>query len=268
MLNQHSLDGICGALCYGMGIAPPRQAAAANPVLSQYIDKILDGKKLDRIFMFNPDAIAQWISEKYHFLLSEVDAITDLQLPLCSVMPSVTPVCFGTMYTGAQPAVHGIREYTKPVIRIDTLFDALVRQGKKAAIIAYGGSSLLKIYREREIDYFTLSNVDEATATATRIIREDKHDFILLYNGNYDAACHGFGPESIQALSELRSNAHNFAMITSVIRECWGNHDTLLGFAMDHGCHEIIDGCGDHGFDLDDDLNIVHRYKILKKSEK
>ena len=36
---------------------------------------------------------------------------------------------------------------------------------------------------------------------------------------------------------------------------------------MDHGCHEIEGGCGSHGLDMDDDLNIVHAYKIIKKSE-
>ncbi len=35
-----------------------------------------------------------------------------------------------TMYTGAQPAVHGITAYAKPVIKIDTIFDALIRAGK------------------------------------------------------------------------------------------------------------------------------------------
>ena len=45
-------------------------------------------------------------------------------------MLPVTPVCFGTMYTGAQPAVHGIQKYEKPVIQIDTIFDALIRAGK------------------------------------------------------------------------------------------------------------------------------------------
>ena len=52
---------------------------------------------------------------------------TDLEVRYETVMPSVTPVCFGTMYTGAQPEVHGIRRYEKPVIKIDTIFDVLIR---------------------------------------------------------------------------------------------------------------------------------------------
>jgi hypothetical protein len=36
---------------------------------------------------------------------------------------------------------------------------------------------------------------------------------------------------------------------------------------MDHGCHEIDGGCGSHGLDMEEDLNIVHRYIALPKSE-
>lgn len=37
-------------------------------------------------------------------------------------------------------------------------------------------------------------------------------------------------------------------------------HNTLIGFAMDHGCHEIDGNCGSHGLDMPEDLNITHFY--------
>ena len=36
---------------------------------------------------------------------------------------------------------------------------------------------------------------------------------------------------------------------------------------MDHGCHEIYGDLGSHGLDMDEDLNIVHLYKIYPKKE-
>ena len=63
------------------------------------------GEKADRIVMYNPDAIAEWIYRKYPKYFSEAKNRTDLELALSTVMPSVTPVCFDTMYTGAQPSV-------------------------------------------------------------------------------------------------------------------------------------------------------------------
>ena len=260
-LNETSLDTLCGALAYAMGICAPEHAATANEPLCRYIDEAFEGKKADRVFMYNPDAIAQWIYEKYPDFLKETVALTDLQLPLRSVMPSVTPVCFGTMYTGAQPEVHGIQKYEKPVITIDTIFDALIRAGKKPVIIAYGKCSLSKIYLERQMDYYVFDNIAQVNAKAAQLIMEDKHDFYVVYNGNYDSVMHKKAPESSHALGELRINSHAYAMFDSLISTHWTRHRTLMGFAMDHGCHEIDDDLGSHGLDMPEDLNILHFYK-------
>ena len=267
MKNSTSLDTLCAGLCYALGIAPPKQAAAPNADLCAYIDTQLKGQKADRIFMYNPDAVAQWIFQKYPHFLKEVTDRTELQLPMCSVMPSVTPVCFGTMYTGAQPAVHGIQAYAKPVITIDTIFDALLRAGKKPAIVATAGDSMSKIYLEREMDYYFYDSVELVNAKAAQLILEDKYDFIAVYNGNYDARMHKTGPESAEALGELRANARTFGMFSEMIAEHWAKHNALIGFAMDHGCHEIDGDCGSHGLDMDEDLNITHFYKILPKTD-
>lgn len=263
MTNRDSLDTVCASLAYAMGIDAPQQAAPCNSTLVEYIDKIFDGEKSDRIVMYNPDAIAQWVYQKYSNLCGELQSYADIEIPLCSVMPSVTPVCFGTMYTGAQPSVHGIQKYEKPVITIDTLFDAMIRAGKKPAVVTYGKCSLSRIYLERDMDYFHNENgsADWVNAVATELILRDEHDFILFYNGNYDSIMHKFGPESIEALSELRANVRTFAATSELIKRNWKHHNTLVGFAMDHGCHEIDGGCGSHGLDMDEDLNIVHLYK-------
>ena len=110
-INEHSLDTICASLAYAMGITPPELAAAKNEALCAYIDRVFEGQKADRVIMYNPDAIAQWVYEKYPSLFTEMKKRTEVEIPLATVMPSVTPVCFGTMYTGAQPSVHGIQKY-------------------------------------------------------------------------------------------------------------------------------------------------------------
>ena len=267
MYNPNSLGTICGALAYALGIEAPSEAAPANADLTAYIDSVFGDEKADRVVMYNPDAIAQWVYEKYPQLVKGAKSRTEIEIPLCSVMPSVTPVCFGTMYTGAQPEVHGIRRYEKPIITIDTIFDALLRAGKKCAIISYGTSSLSNIYLGREMDYFLFpkGGVDAVNAKAAELIMKDEHDFIVIYNGNYDSVMHKTGPESIEALAELRSNDHAFSELCELIESHWGHHNTLVGFAMDHGCHEIDGNNGSHGLDMDEDLNIVHLYKGYKK---
>lgn len=260
MNERRSLDTICAALCYAMGIEAPACAASASPELCAYVDEKLAGQKADRILMYNPDAVAQWVQEKYPQLMKEVPARTEIALPLTSVMPSVTPVCFGTMYTGAQPEVHGIRKYEKPVIRIDSIFDALIRNGKRCAIVADTNCSMGKIYLEREMDYFLYETIDEINAKAAELIMADEYDFIAVYNGNYDSLMHKFGSESIEALGELRANSHAFAELSVLVDRYWSKHNTLVGFAMDHGCHEIDGGCGSHGLDMDEDLHIMHHF--------
>ena len=265
--NATSLDTICAALAYAMGIEAPAHAADKNNDLCSYIDEIFGGEKADRIVMYNPDAIAEWIYRKYPYYFNAVSSRIDKEIPLASVMPSVTPVCFGTMYTGAQPHVHGIQKYEKPVITIDTLFDALIRAGKKCAIITYGACSLGKIYLERDMDYYHFEDgdIEAVNAKATQVLLEDKHDFILIYNGNYDSVMHKNGPESPEALAELRTNCHSFSCFADIIKNNWKHHNTLLGFAMDHGCHEIDGNCGSHGLDMIEDINIVHLYKGFKR---
>ena len=269
LINTDSLDTLCAALAYAIGVNPPECAAEKNIHLSEYVDEVFGGEKADRVIMYNPDAIAQWIYEKYPVYFDEVKNHADKEIKLSAVMPSVTPVCFGTMYTGAQPAVHGIQKYEKPVITIDTLFDALIRSGKKVALITYGRCSLSKIYLEREMDYyhFDEGGIAAVCAKAMEVILKDEHDFIVIYNGNYDATMHKNGPESARALAELRVNTHMYSVICNMVKNHWTHHNTLVGFAMDHGCHEIDSDSGSHGLDMPEDLNIVHFYKGFKKED-
>ena len=55
------------------------------------------------------------------------------------------------------------------------------------------------------------------------------------------------------------------ALFAYLCFSCWKthrkHHNTLIGFAMDHGCHKIDGGCGSHGLDMPEDINIVHLYQ-------
>ena len=266
-INPNSLESICAALCYAIGIDPPAHAAAPAPELVAYIDEAFGGKKADRIVMYNPDAVAHWLYEKYPQFFTEAKSHASVELPLHCMMPSVTPVNFGTMYTGAAPAVHGITKYAKPVIRIDTFFDALLRAGKKPVIIAHPKCSMGTIFLEREMDYFLYPTWDEVNAKAAQVLMEDKYDVVIIYNGNYDARMHKTGPESPESLGELRHNVRSFAMFSEMIKNCWRGHNTFVGFAMDHGCHEIDGGAGSHGLDMAEDLNIFHLYQAYPASD-
>ena len=263
ILNSISLTGLAASLARAIDIAPPGAAAPPIAAIEQLVRENTANGRVDRIFMYNPDAVAMWLYQKYTDYYLPMLKRIKLTLPLRTVMPSVTPVCFGTMYTGALPEVHGIRSYVKPIIKIDTLFDALLRAGKKCAIVSTEGDSLSQIFLEREMDYFIYPTVDECTERALELIREDRHDFILLYNADYDSTMHRFAPEGKESLEILKKNVQVFDTIAETIRTHWREHETLLGFAPDHGCHEIDGGLGSHGLDMPEDLNILHFYTVI-----
>jgi len=262
-IHSLSITGIAAALCKAMGVNAPLQAEPPHAPLMQLVQDRARTGCVDRVFMYNPDAIGLWLYQKYTLKFSPVLRHTQLALPLCSVMPSVTPVCFASLYTGAQPQVHGIRRYEKPVVRTDTVFDALLRAGKRIAIVADTGSSIARIFLERDMDYYIYDTIEEINRKALQLIEQDQHDMIVVYHADYDATMHKNGTEADISLQALDHNVAAFDCFAQAIQKHWKKHDTLLGFAMDHGCHDIDGGCGSHGLDMAEDLNILHFYGVL-----
>lgn len=245
-------------------------AGAADPInqVLQTAAETFGQERCDRVFMYNPDAIGQWIYEKYRDYFREMEVQTDLKLPMLSVMPSVTPVCFASMYTGMMPQQHGITAYIKPVLRVETVFDDMVRAGKKAAIVSTEGDSISKIFLERAVDYFIYPTKEECNQKALELIEGDRHDLIVLYNGDYDEIMHDNGPEGDLSLQALRENIATFRTVRERICEKWQNHNTTLVFAPDHGCHQTGPSEGKHGTDAPSDMNIVHMYSFIPASRK
>ena len=148
----------------------------------------------------------------------------------------------------------------------DTLFDALIRAGKRPAIVARPTCTVGILFRERDMDYYLVDTDYEMNAKVCELIMEDKHDVIVVHPCDFDSVMHKYGPESIEALSELKVISSSYAAIDKLIREHWSSHNVLCGIAMDHGCHTTKEGTGTHGTDMPEDLNITHLYKAYKKN--
>lgn len=266
MESLHSSLGIwqiAASVASIMGVKPPACAHPAMDVLTQKAEKILGGRKAQRVLLYNPDAVALWLYCKYTDLFAPVIARTSAAIPLGSVMPSVTPVCFASMYSGAMPDVHGIQSYTKPVLTVDTLFDALIRAGKKPVIVCTEGDSISRIFLERDMDYFFYPTHEECNKKALELLEEDHYDLIVVYNGNYDTVMHRYAPESREALAELERNSADFARLYDAAKEAWTGYDCMIAYCPDHGCHEIDGGLGSHGLDMPEDMNVVHFFDFL-----
>ena len=248
-------EGLCGIRTEGTNDAP-------NPLVMALAANKLGGKYVDRVVIYNPDAVALWLYQKYTEIFCNAALVSDLAVPMRSVMPSVTPVCFASMYTGVMPAVHGIQKYEKPVLKVETLFDTFVNNGKRAAIVSTAGDSISKIFLERDMDYYIYDSVAQVNEKAFELIEEDQYDLIVIYNGNYDGTMHKCGTESPQALDALRQNVSFYSELVGKIHTSWPTHRVLYGFCPDHGCHEIDAECGSHGLDMAEDMNVIHFYGI------
>ncbi|MDR1734974.1 MAG: alkaline phosphatase family protein [Oscillospiraceae bacterium] len=255
-----AITHVTPTVCRLLGIKEPKQCATAP---AREVLQFFGEKKPDRVLLYNPDAVAWWLWEKYPELLAEAAAAADCILPLRSVMPSVTPVCFASMYTGAMPKVHGIQTYTKPVLKTETLFDACLKAGLKPAIVSTEGDSISKIFLKRDMDYYIYPTTQEVMAAAHKLIAEDAYDLITVYDATYDSTMHKYGPEAPESLAVLRQNAERYAALRHSVQKYWIGHTALIGFCPDHGCHEIDGGCGSHGLDQAEDMIVCHMYAAI-----
>lgn len=263
--NSICITSVPATVCKLFGIEPYNDFADSNSLITKLAEKKLGGRNIDRAVLYNPDAVALWLYQKYTDMFADAAAASDLAIPMLSVMPSVTPVCFASMYTGVMPDIHGIKKYEKPVLKTETLFDHFIKAGKKCAIVSTSRDSISMIFLEREMDYFIYDSVEEVNTKALELIKEDCYDLIVIYNGNYDGTMHKTGTEAPEAMAALRHNIDFYSELVENITNEWKNHDVFCGFMPDHGCHDIDGDCGSHGLDMEEDMNIIHFYKIITK---
>lgn len=244
------------------GIEIPEDIEKPNPVLTALAESKLGKEKVDRVVIYNPDAVALWIYQKYTSMFTKAALCSDVALPMLSVMPSVTPVCFASMYSGVMPDVHGIKKYEKPILTVNTIFDSFIKAGKKAAIVSTAKDSISMIFLNRSMEYFIYDTPEEVNKKALELVDEDRFDLIVIYNGNYDGTMHKFGPEAAESLAALEKNINFYSELVEKINRQWKDHKVFYGLCPDHGCHEIDGDCGSHGLDMQEDMNVIHFYGV------
>jgi len=174
------------------------------------------------------------------------------QTHLRSVMPSITPVNFATMLTGAGSDTHRIRNRTQE-LRCETIFDVLRGVGKVSATAARELSSLgVLISPFADKPGLASSNTDiEVTEITIQAIQEQV-DLLWVQLLDVDDAGHSFGPQSDESLTAAGNADRNLGNIL--------DHSSSNGYSVivlaDHGQHTVVrDGVtqGTHGTDILED---------------
>jgi hypothetical protein len=241
------------------------------PVLStdRKIDRVLNAAaggasgRIDRCLLYTPDAIGTAVYRANRALFEPVPRLAPIEVPILSVVPPKTPVCYASMFSGASPESHGIRTYIKKVLTCETLFDVMVRAGKRAAVVAVAGSSMDILFRGRAIDYFSEPYDDDVTERVIDLVEADEHDLLIAYHQEYDDTLHEGDPRSREALAAVGNHIRSFVRLVDACDSAWERHTSLVMFAPDHGAHlDPSTGVGTHGENIPQDMQVTHFFRI------
>jgi predicted AlkP superfamily pyrophosphatase or phosphodiesterase len=260
---MNRIRSITPTLC-GLAQIPPPTLSSCDPLpIVETAKRELSGRAVHRMFIFCPDALGKHMWGRHQGDWEPVHRHAPNVEQLHAEVPSVTPVCFASMFTGAGPSEHGITKYEKPVLQCDTVFDAFARAGRRVAIIAVKGSSIDTIFRGRTIDYFSEDYDPQVTARTEALLAEGMHDVVLAYLQEYDDALHRTTPFSPDALQAMRNNIAAFDRLCKVLDQAWAQYDRAILFSPDHGGHiDPATGRGTHGLSSPDDLEVLHFFGL------
>ena len=271
-MTQYGADNSIGDLtptvCALMGVEEPSSCGAT--AIAAVVDQAyrLTGKdgSMEKILIFCPDACGNIHREKYPEKFARVEKLAGFRFKSTSVMASVTPVCFATIFSGASPEVHGIKKYEKPVLTVETLFDVLAKAGKNVAVLSRNGCSIDKIFRDRQVDFFSF-RTDAAIHKQTRKLLEDSdYDVIVSYYMDYDALSHRNGPHSEIAVNALETGVQYFETLVADTEKYWKDFNRTVIWAPDHGNHVIDETSGGHGMNIPEDMVVNHFYRVRSKN--
>ena len=242
---------------------PAQSGGTPIAVVVDHAQRLFDGEgKNEKTFIYCPDAVGEIHRQHYPDFLARVEKVAGIRLLSSGVMPSVTPVCFGTIFSGASPEVHGIRQYAKPVLEVETLFDSAVKAGKKVAIVAVNSCSIDMIFRKRKVDYYSLCTDARCREITEKIMRSDDYDMIISYSTDYDHYSHKTGCDSETSVTALKTCVEYFEDYARLTDELWGKYNRTLVWAPDHGNHPVSETSGTHGTNTADDMLVNHFYRI------
>lgn len=157
-----------------------------------------------------------------------------------TVYPSITDVTFASMVTGATPKFTGIHGREKSLLTVDTMFDLALQRGKTSKIIE-GNIRIINDEVETilNIDDNKNGTIDDEIFEAAMNELKASPDILLVHFHSYDDMGHEFGPNSENALAQLK-------VLDSYVEELLKAFNGDVIITSDHGMHDVENG-GSHG---------------------
>ena len=257
-----------------LAVPAPKGASEGIAMAEKKMAAIFGGNA-QRAVLYHADAIGSYLVERYTERFAPVFEHADIGIPMISTVMSLTPVAHASMYTGLEPAQHGIRVYERPRLTCETLFDTLLAAGKRPAIIAMTDSTFMHIISGRDMPYYEVRTNAESLEKAKELMRTDACDVLSIHTFEYDDAAHEEGPESPRALDAAQREAEGFARVTELVKRYWSAFDTLTAYLPDHGQHAVEPWepnehgyKGDHGSFRTEDMNVFQFYGAIPAAKR
>ena len=257
---MYSIDSVTPTVCKLMKIAPP-SGASATPI--KEIIQASKGKTIKKALLYAPDAIGEWLFQAHKDEFKDIVTEAPIQIPVKSMIPSYTSVCYGSMFTGMKPSEHGINKYMKPVLKVETLFDVALKAGKKVVLVSVKDCSIDLIFRERAIDYYTEKYDQEVNARVIDLLANSDYDLIVAYNQEYDDLMHASTPTDPKAIEAFIRHLKAFKTLADAFNKRYKDVDRVIAFLPDHGTHvDSESGKGSHGTENLEDMEVRHFWGV------
>ena len=251
MPDFYSMKAVAPTVCAILGLPLPK--SALEPPIAPIVAG-LKQRKNAAVLALDALGILPWSlwKDEMPFLkaLHEKHSIT-----IKAIMPSITPVNFACMLTGAELETHGIQ--TRELdFKCETLYDVLRKAGAKSLGAGYAGyTGELLLARCADIpcvaEYGPPMNITDKIIAA---FASAQPRFTIAQFGEPDTVFHKFGPSDPQVIPTLQECDKALEKLTNYL----ATQDTNIIILADHGQHDIPNPPenakrGKHGTDTPED---------------
>ncbi len=252
MADDFDMRWVAPTICRILGVRPPKSAETGP------IDEVvwtMGNQRRLAVVVIDAFGASTWLATRAETPTFNALAYRHL-LHLKSVMPTITPVNFATMLTGASPESHGIRDRTEE-LKLETIFDILRYGGRLSATAARALSSLgILISPFADKPGIAESNLDEEVCSIAVDGLREGVDLLWVQLLDVDDAGHMFGPLSPQGVEAAgRDDGH----LRRIAAEAYRGGYSLIVLA-DHGQHTIVRDNGTqggwHGTEAEEDVRV------------
>lgn len=251
-MSEHDMRCVAPTVCRVLGLRPPGQAETGP--LEEVVGTMRNQRRLV-VVVIDAFGASTWSATRAETPTFNAIARRHL-LHLKSVMPTITPVNFATMLTGASPESHGIRDRTEE-LKLETVFDIMRDEGRSSATAARALSSLgILISPFTERPGIAESNLDEEVCSIAVDRLREGVDLLWVQLLDVDDAGHMYGPLSPQGVAAA---GRDDGLLRRIAAEaCRGGYGLMV--LADHGQHTVMrdDGTqgGWHGTEAEEDVSV------------